>query len=407
MGRARRARGEIDLSDAAVIDNHVHGFRIEDLLAHDPLDFETRLNLLGTLFSDSTLTSQAAAADPRLWQQVRGFTDSTVFSLAVRRMLAERLGCEATPEAVAATRDKALRDDPVAYIRSLLEDARVEGLLVDDGFPLPRVPAQEFRHTVGGTPVHRVARIETMILDIREQARDLASLEEAFDAELDRAAADATTVAYKSIIAYRTGLDVAPVGRDEAGAAYERWRADGWKESREHAKPVRDHLLVRAAEAAKRHDRVLHIHTGDGDPDIVLSRARPHDLAPFLKERLGQPIVLIHTGFPWTSVAAYLASSLPHVYLDLSVLIPWASLAIDRHLVELLGIAPAGKLLYSSDEASEPEVIWIAARLGRRALERALGDAVDRDFLTPAEAESLGRAILSTNSRRLHGLQAS
>ena len=72
----------------------------------------------------------------------------------------------------------------------------------------------------------------------------------------------------------------------------------------------------------------------------------------------------------------------------------------------LLGTAPAGKLLYSSDEASEPEVIWIAARLGRRALERALGDAVDRDFLTTPEAERLGRWILSENCRRLHGISA-
>jgi predicted TIM-barrel fold metal-dependent hydrolase len=402
---AQKAGGPIDLSDVAVIDNHVHGFRIEDLLAHEPEDFETRLNLLGTLFSDSTLTSEAGRADPTLWQQVRRMTDSTVFSLTVRRWLAERLGCDPTAEAVAAARDKAFRNDPVGYIRDLLEDSGVAGLLVDDGFPLPRVPSSEFRTTVGGkTPVHRVARIETMLVDVREGAKDLGALEEAFDAEMDAAAADATTVAFKSIIAYRTGLDVTPVDRADAADAYQRWRSDGWKESRDHAKPVRDYLLHRAAEAAKRHGRVLHIHTGDGDPDIVLTRARPHDLFPFLKEHLAQPIVLIHTGFPWTQVAGYIASSLPHVYLDLSVLIPWASLGIEQHLTVLLGTAPAGKLLYSSDEASEPEVIWIAARMGRSALERALGDAVERDFITMQEAESLGRGILSENSRRLHGI---
>ena len=398
-------RDAIDLSDFEVIDNHVHGFRIEDLLAHDPEDFETRLNLLGTLFSDSTLTTEAMRADPGLWQKVRSFTDTTVFSLAVRRMLAERLGCEANPEAVATARDKAFRDDPVGYIRTMLTDARVAGLLVDDGFPLPRVSSDEFRSTIGGaTPVHRVARIETMILDVRERAKDFAALEEAFDAELDRAAGDATTVAFKSIIAYRTGLDVVPPDREAAGAAFGPWREDGWKESREHAKPVRDYLLHKAADAARRHDRVLHIHTGDGDPDIVLSRARPHDLLPFLKEHLAQPIVMIHTGFPWTQVAAYIASQLPNVYLDLSVMIPWASLGIEQHLTALLGTAPAGKLLYSSDEASEPEVIWIAAQMGRRALERALVDAVDREFVTVSEAEALGRGILAENSRRLHGI---
>jgi uncharacterized protein len=402
---AGNAETLIDLSDAEVIDNHVHGFRIEDLLAHDPEDFETRLNLLGTLFSDSTLTSEAGRADPSLWQQARRMTETTVFSLVVRRWLAERLGCEPTAEAVAASRDKAFRNDPKAYISDLLKEANVAGLLVDDGFPLPRVPSEEFRATVGGTPVHRVARIETMIVDVRDEANDLGALEEMFDAELDRAAADATTVAFKSIIAYRTGLDVEPADRDAAAAAFPRWRADGWKESREHAKPVRDYLLHRAAEAARRHDRVLHIHTGDGDPDIVLPRARPHDLFPFLKMHLALPIVLIHTGFPWTQVAAYIASQLPNVYLDLSVLIPWASLGIEQHLTGLLGTAPAGKLLYSSDEASEPEVIWIAARLGRDALERVLGDAVDRDFLTVHEAERLGRGILSDNARRLHAIE--
>lgn len=394
----------IDLSNDQVIDNHLHGFRIDDLLAQDPVDFETRLNLLGTLFSDSTITSEAGRSDPRLWLQARRMTESTVYSLMVRRWLAERLGCEATAEGVAAARERAFRDDPVGYIRELLDEAGVAGLLVDDGFPLPRVPSEEFRATVGGTPVHRVARIETMIVDVRDEAKDLAALEDAFGAELDRAAGDPTTVAFKSIIAYRTGLDVQPVTSQEAARAFERWRSDGWRESQDHAKPVRDYLLYRAAEGARKHDRPLHIHTGDGDPDIHLSRARPHDLFPFLKKHLAQPIVLIHTGFPWSDVAAYIASSLPNVYLDLSVLIPWASLGIEQLLTVLLGTAPAGKLLYSSDEASEPEVIWIAARMGRRALERVLGDAIERDFLTVRQAEGLGRGILSENSRRLHGI---
>jgi predicted TIM-barrel fold metal-dependent hydrolase len=396
--------GRVDLSDAEIVDNHVHGFRIEDLLAQDPADFETRLNLLGMLFVDSTLTREAGGVDPSLWEEARRMTDTTVYSLVARRWLAERLRCEPTADAVATARDKAFRDDPRGYIRALLGDSRIAGLLVDDGFPLPRVPSGEFQATVGGTPVHRVARIETMILDVRDGAGDLSALEEAFDAELDRAAQDSTMVAFKSIIAYRTGLDVQRVTRQEAAAALDRWRADGWKESREHAKPVRDYLLYRAAEAARRHDRALHVHTGDGDPDIVLSRARPHDLFPFLKDHLAQPVVLIHAGHPWSAVAGYIASSLPNVYLDLSVLVPWSSLGIEQLLTVLLGTVPAAKLLYSSDEASEPETFWIAARMGRRALERVLDDAVDREFLTVQQAEELGRGILAGNSRRLHGI---
>jgi hypothetical protein len=70
----------------------------------------------------------------------------------------------------------------------------------------------------------------------------------------------------------------------------------------------------------------------------------------------------------------------------------------------LLGVVPAGKLLYGSDEASEPEVFWVSARLAREALERALTSAVERDMLSPEDALRIGRGVLAGNTRRLHGL---
>ena len=101
-------------------------------------------------------------------------------------------------------------------------------------------------------------------------------------------------VAFKSIIAYRTGLDVRPWSRSDANAAFTRWREDGWAESREHAKPVRDNLLRRTFEvAAAAGGPPVHIHCGGGDPSIVLGHARPQDLFPLLSERLHQPAVLI------------------------------------------------------------------------------------------------------------------
>ena len=84
--------------------------------------------------------------------------------------------------------------------------------------------------------------------------------------------------------------------------------------------------------------------------------------------------MLIHSGQPWLDEGAYVASILPHVYLEMSIMMPWASLAIDTKLEALLGIAPPSKVLYGSDEASEPEVLWLSAQVGREALERVLGD---------------------------------
>ena len=109
----------------------------------------------------------------------------------------------------------------------------------------------------------------------------------------------------------------------------------------------------------------MHIHCGGGDPAIVLAHARPQDLFPLLAEHADQPVVLIHSGWPWLEEGAFVASVLPQVYLDMSLTMPWASLAIDQKLEVLLGIAPPAKVMYGSDEASEPEVIWLSAQLAR------------------------------------------
>jgi hypothetical protein len=42
--------------------------------------------------------------------------------------------------------------------------------------------------------------------------------------------------------------------------------------------------------------------------------------------------------------------------------------------------------------------------MAREALERVLGAAVDRRWMTTADAERVGRGVLGTNCERLHGL---
>ncbi len=84
---------------------------------------------------------------------------------------------------------------------------------------------------------------------------------------------------------------------------------------------------------------------------------------------------------------------------------PWASLAVDTKLEALLGIAPPAKVLYGSDEASEPEVLWLSAQVGREALERVLTTAVERGWLEAGEAVSVGAGVLGGNAARLHGFE--
>src|SRR2546421_8418303 len=105
------AARRVDLSHADVVDNHCHGFRLDEVIARDPGGFETRLTLMGMCAMSS------AQSDPKLWARTEELVDSTVYSLIARRWLAERLNCASTAEAVTQARTEAIRKDPVAYVR--------------------------------------------------------------------------------------------------------------------------------------------------------------------------------------------------------------------------------------------------------------------------------------------------
>lgn len=389
----------LDLTAVGAVDVHCHPWRNGELLARDPASFEDRTTMMGMCLISS------GQADEKLNRHLAALTDSTPLALTMRRRLAEHLGCEPTREAVAAARRAALEADPSRYNGALLEEAGVAGLIYDEGYPQPTVSREEFAEA-SGAKVHRVARIEPYIAGLTEAAGSYGELEDAFIEKIEEAAADPAMVAFKSVIAYRTGLDVGDPTPEERERAFGRWRADGFLETRENAKPVRDALLRRTLEVAKANDRPVHVHCGGGDPDVVLDHARPQDIFPLLAEHNDQAIVLIHTGWPWVEEGAYVASVLPHVYLDVSVMVPWASLAIDQKLEVLLGAAPPAKVLYGSDEASEPEVIWLSAQMAREALGRVLGRAVEHRWLDEREARTIGEGVLAKNAERLHGIGA-
>jgi uncharacterized protein len=387
----------VDLTGCGVVDDHCHGFRAEDLLELDAAGWEDRLTMMGMCFLSSGQTDQ------RLADQVTHLRDGTLFALTARRWLAGYLGVEATAEAVSRARAEAFAADPHGYVAGLMAAQHIEAVIADDGFPQPTVERAAFERALG-VPVHRVARIEPMIVELQQKDLAWGDFEAGFDALLDRAAADPHLVGFKSIIAYRTGLDVEDPAASAAAAAYDRWRAAGWAKDRGPGKIVRDYLLRATLRACRRHDVVMHLHCGGGDPDIVLAHVRPIDVYSLLHDHMSQPIVLIHGGYPWLAEAAYIASILPFVYIDLSEFLPWASLGVDRELEMLLGTVPTGKLLYGSDEASEPEVLWVSARLAREALQRVLSTAVARDMLALDDAVRIGQGVLGGNTSRLHGL---
>ena len=351
----------VDLTDAPVVDAHCHPWRNDELVERDPLGFEDRVTMMGMCLISSGLAEEGSAEHLAL------LTESTPFALTMRRRLAEHLGAEATREAVArlammpwrrtrspttdgcGTRRAWRRSCTTRGIRSRRSPARTSRRKVRPVSTVWLVSSRSFSRSVGAP-----ARSTTSRTRSSPSSRGPRPTPE--------------LVAFKSVIAYRTGLDVEDPPADYCERSFKLWREDDFVETRQHAKPVRDRLLRRTLEVAKAHDRPVHVHCGGGDPAIVLAHARPQDLFPLLSQHDDQPVVLIHSGWPWLEEGAYVASVLPHVYLEMSITMPWGTLAIDQKLEVLLGAAPPAKILYGSDESTEPEVIWLSAQLGREAL---------------------------------------
>src|SRR6185503_6292916 len=187
---------------------------------------------------------------------VSNLSRTTPFALALIRELAAFLGCEPKLESVQRSRHEKIAADGGAYLRSLMTSAGITGLVVDDGYPQPRIdPAvlrQEYSVAIGS-----VARIEPLILTALETATSWRSLNREFVAKLDAAIA-AGAIAIKSIIAYRSGLDIAWPPGEDLEQHFARWRQDGFPRGRGSAKIIRDALAYAAADVAKVRDVPFH-----------------------------------------------------------------------------------------------------------------------------------------------------
>src|SRR5918912_1266721 len=281
----------------------------------------------------------------------------------------------------------------------LFADVGLDVLLVDEGGARPRITLDELGR-IAPVRLRRVARADNFIRDLLPQEDTWPGFFRRYQEELDAAIQDGA-IAFKSVIAYRTGLDVVPVSEAEARRDFEAHRL----EAERAQKVFRDFLLCHTLDVARERGLWLHIHTAVGDPDIVYERANPAHLYPLLhSERFrANRVVLIHGGWPWVSEAAAMVAILPNVYLDVSEGALFGMTNVRQRIMEALEFCPYAKVLYGAD-GSLPEALWVGAKRYKRALGQALGELVGEGFCSPREAYRAGRMILHDNAARLYGL---
>ena len=376
----------IDFTQVPVVDNHCHGL-MQDQTFEDITGWRRS-------FTESSGSGMA-----------RDHVASTAFYRRLIRTLADFLGCEPEEEAVFAARTGRNGRELTS---ALLRSANVDTLLLDTGFPPPEevFPVPELGE-IGGCRTVPMLRLEILMESLLAEHGSLADVEAALGAELDDVRGRGY-VALKSIAAYRTGLDIREWPQEEADESFQKYRrAAGAGPARLVHKPLLDTLLHVAFAQAARQEVPVQFHVGYGDSDTDLLLGNPLYLRPIFQrpDYQGMPVVLLHECYPYTRQGGYLAAVYENVYLDLSYGIPLLGygemLSFTR---QALGVAPSSKLMYSSDGIGVPELHWISALDGRRAIGEALGELVSQGELDLSDAEATGESILRANATRLYRL---
>ena len=373
----------LDLAAIPIVDNHCHS-----LLRRQPPDDDAfRIHL-----TESTFAEIARDHVP----------SSVLYQLTIRE-LGALLDCDPTADAVHAAR-RALGVERLT--RNVVERANFKTWLIDTGYGADTTYSLDELRVLAGVRVEEILRLEPLIERLILESTSFDGFLEAYRAAIGDLRARGI-VGMKSVIAYRTGLHVAEVARDDAAAAFatvhEQARRDG--RLRIESKPLLDHLVVIAVAESARQGVPIQFHTGLGDPDLDLTLVDPAALRLLFSERFrAAPIVLLHTGYPYVRSLAYLAAMFPNVYADMGEAILFAAGEATQIYRELLGLAPASKLLFSTDASLVPELYWVGARVGRRALARVLEEHIADDAIDERIALDWAERIFWRNSEAVYGL---
>ena len=325
----------------------------------------------------------------------------TQVGLAVRSICAPLLGLPrfASSDDYLARRAELGADETA---RRLLGVTGIAHYLVDTGH-LPDLltpPAELAAYTEASG--HEIVRVEAVAEQIigTVEPRDFAdTVRETLHACAQNAAG------FKSIAAYRTGLDLDPIRPSDSDVeiAVVNWI----RASSEEAVPrLADPTLIRfLIWTALDLGRPLQFHVGYGDADLNLRQCDPLLLIPLLRATvgLGVPVMLLHN-YPFHRSAGYLAQVFDHVFVDVGLAVHNVGSRASVIVAELLELAPFGSVLFSTDAFGLAELYAVSTTLFCHALTEFFDDGVAREFWPVTEAERLAGMIASSNARRAYGL---
>jgi uncharacterized protein len=373
----------MDLSHIPIFDHHAHALFYEKVWREAAIE---------PFFTE--------AYDPVILEK---FTRDNLYFRRSMRELAEFYRCEATPQAVLIARQTWNYQE---LARRMFAQSNMSHWLIDDGIWTDKLMTVAESQTFVGVPTYRVVRLETELAKLIVRFDSPQKLLAAFADHLHQLAP--SVVAFKSIIAYRTGLDVAQHHSSALERSFSELKRGLKSEQvpRINDKTLLDEALWVALKVAAKHNKPIQFHTGYGDPDLDMRLANPLHLRAILENKTlrGLKVVMLHC-YPFMREAGYLAAVYGGAYLDLGLTIPYTSVGgMKTSVQEALHLSPITKVLFSTDAQRSPEIFYFACRWGRKVLGDVLEQTVTEGDLSEAEALWAAERILQKNSAELYNL---
>lgn len=353
-----------------MIDSHCH------LLMTEPNDMDFGKVLSMSLY-DMPVEQTHEVLNYKRWQSLLKQFNGVEHAILNSKQSMEASGCSDYP----------------GYIAKLFGSVNLQRLVIDLGYEPAKVDLPEFESILPAN-VSYFYRIETFLDSAWEKKDDFDRLIEEFEMVIKKSLDKEKIVGIKSIIGYRTGIDVEWVGREEAKERYNKGDEKGF----------RDYCLRLAADLTREAGKVLKLHTGVGESNINIMKNNPLLLKKFIGHYQEPPnlrILLLHGGYPYTFEAGYMAGTFPNVWYDLSCISSWFCLDTKRELLKIMEYAPLNKLVYGSDGYIVPELHWFGAKSMKIEFCKILESLVDREFIDSREAVVIARNIFAENAKRL------
>lgn len=407
-----------------VIDNHAHNMLLEDH-AYGSAEYPFEC-----------ITSEA---------QGNALTDHVHSGLAHMRaikQLSRLFDCPETLQDVKAARYEWVRRDYDGMVKKCLEGTHA--IMMDDGLQ-PEIIYPFKWHEQHVPTVKRIVRIEAVAAELLEQLSIasgflkvgtdadwsigqteafLMRFNTQFRNQIRTFANDPDVRGFKSVICYRTGLDI---GLDSRKAlrpqqsltesslltAFHDFLQKAVRGSnyRVEQKEVNDYLVCAVCEVLEKRVEAegeglpFQFHTGLGDTDIDLIKSNPAYMQPIIEAYPNVDFVLLHSAYPYTREAGYMAANFANAWLDIGEVFPMLSREGEEAVLrQALELTPTSKILWSTDGHFFPETYWLANKQFRDVLEKILLSYVRQGDMKPSQAISIATDIMFWNSDSLYKL---